>query len=103
MVGTLLFVFHPAFPPNFCDGGSNLMERKVARAELDIFTVLKIAQVEANEALRVSTDESRDVDTAVIGMASVEHEVNERRVSLRIEGFNFADFRFALPPMIVVS
>ncbi len=36
MVGALLFVFHPSLPADLLDGGGDLTQREIARAELDI-------------------------------------------------------------------
>src|ERR1017187_1128497 len=39
----------------------------------------------------------------MIGVTCVKHERDERRIGLFVEGFDLADLRSVLPPMIVIS
>ncbi len=59
--------------------------------------------MEANDALRMRADESGDIGAAVVRVAGVEHEMNQRGIGLRVERFDFADLRFELPPVIVIG
>src|SRR6202044_3128027 len=100
---TLFLIENPTLPPEMLQRGCNFGKWERARSQGNLLSIMVVAQVERDDATVVFAQECGHVRAAAVGMACIEQERDQRRITLRVERFDFAQLGLKLPPMVVIG